>query len=92
MLPSYCQWTGRPGGGCWALALFLWMTKPGAEGESGCGEGAGGDRGWDLRYGKGECMSCTCLGAEVEGESEGGLVSWREGAGLDDQGRLRVWV
>lgn len=95
MLQSCCRGTELPGGGCWAAAPSLWRTEPGAGGGSGCEEGACGLRGRGSRHGKGamgEGMSCTCPGAEVEQESEGGQVSWWMGAGLGDPGRLKVWV
>ena len=101
MLPSCCQGTELPGEGHWAAALSLWTTEPGAGDAYGCEEEACEGRGQDLRRGRGvtgEDMSGTCSGAEVEAESEGGLWSWRKGAGLGDQrdqrdqGTLKVWV
>lgn len=95
MLMSCYRGTELPGGERLAVALSLLRTAPGAGGGSGCEEGPCGLRGRGLKHGKGvmgEGMSCTCLGAEVEGESEGGRVSWLKGAGLGDLGRLKVWV
>lgn len=95
MLPSCCRGTALPGEGRWAAAPSLWRKGPGAGDGSECEEGACGRRGPGLRRGKGatgEGMSCTCPGAEVEQESEGGRASRWKGAGLGGLGKLTVWV